>query len=255
MSEKKWQGRGAPLTTKQAENFERGKSRSLSYVTGVSDQGYVLAPSPSFNPAQRGKGDIKGVVLHSTEGWSGGISTLVDPSRGASAHYGVERDGTIIQMVNEKDIAWHAGSSANNWTVGIEVAGFTKRPDTFSQAGKIQVGSSFQEDIGFSNVQIHSLAKLVAEITARYDIPVDKYHIFGHAHTGDCQGTSAALPSQPKLQEEKGGGSCHYDMGSTFEFDKFISLVKWYRYRTMYIGGGLVALSLATWLFLKRKKR
>lgn len=251
--EKKWQGRGVQLTTKQVENFERGKARSLSYVTGVSDQGYVLAPSPNFKSAQRGKGDIKGVVLHSTEGWSGGISTLVDPSRGASAHYGVERDGTIIQMVNEKDIAWHAGSTANNWTIGIEVAGFTKRPDDFSKPGMIQVGETFQEDIGFSKVQIQSLARLVAEITARYDIPVDKYHIFGHAHTGDCRGTSAALPGEPKLQEEKGGASCHYDMGSTFEFDKFISLVKWYRYRTLYIGGG-VSFALVAFLFLRKKR-
>ena len=230
MSEKKWQNRGKALTDTQEINFIRGKERSMEYVTGISDQGYLFAPSPNYTPANRSTGDIFGVVLHTTEGWNGGIPALVKEGRGASAHYGIERDGTIIQMVNEKDIAWHGGSTANNWTIGIEVAGFTKRPETFSNAGKIQIGSgNFYDDIGFSQVQIESLAKLVAEITERYDIPVDKYHIFGHAHTGACSGSSAAQPSAPKLSEEAGGRTCHYDMGSTFEYDKFINLVKRYR--------------------------
>lgn len=252
MSEKKWQGRGVQLTDSQAQSFERGKAKSLSHVTGISEHGYPFAPSPNYRSSQRGKGDIQGIVLHTTEGWDGGISTLVDPSRQASAHYGVERDGTIIQMVNEKDIAWHAGSSSNNWTIGIEVAGFTKRPDSFSKGGMIKIGRSYKEDIGFSQKQIKSLAKLVAEICARYDIPIDHNHIFGHAHTGKCSGP-AATPSNPKLSEDGGGSGCHYDMGSTFEFDKFISLVKWYRYRTMYIGGGALGVALLAFFWNKRK--
>lgn len=253
MSEKKWQGRGVQLTDSQVKNFKRGKARSLSYVTGISEHGYPFAPSPNYRSEQRVKGDIKGVVLHSVEGWDGGIRTLVDPNRGASAHYGVERDGTIIQMVNEKDVAWHAGSrSVNNWTIGIEVAGFTKRPDSFSKGGMIQVGETYKEDIGFSQKQIESLAKLVAEICARYDIPIDRNHIFGHAHAGACNG-SPATPSNPKLSEDGGGSNCHYDMGSTFEFDKFISLVKWYRYRTMYIGGSVLAIGLVAFYMSKRK--
>ena len=251
MNEKKWLGRGKDLTDQQKRQFENGRNKNLSYVTGVSDQGYPFAPSPSYNPSERTKGDIHGVVLHTTEGWDGGIQTLVKPSREASAHYGVERDGTIIQMVNEKDIAWHGGSSVNTWSVGIEVAGFTKRPDNFSHGGKIQTGDIFIEDIGFSDAQIKSLAKLVAEITKRYNIPVDRKHIFGHAHTGRCGSQPKATPSNPLLNEQKGGRSCHYDMGETFQWDKFISLVKRYRYGTnpiWYAGiGGLV------YWFLRKK--
>ena len=183
MKERKWQGRGKELTEAQVNNFIRGKNKSLSYVSSISNEGYPLAPSPS--KSSRGGEKIQGIVLHSTEGWDGGIQTLVNPSREASAHYGVERDGTIIQMVNEEDKAWHAGSSVNAWTVGIEVAGFTKRPDSFSYPAKIQIGEgNFFDDIGYNQVQIESLAKLVAEITKRYDIPVDRNHIFGHAHVG-----------------------------------------------------------------------
>lgn len=232
MSEKKWQGRGKELTDREITNFARGKERSLSYVVGMSDQGYPFAFSPNYRSANRGKEEIRGIVLHSTEGWDGGIQTLVKPERGASAHYGVERDGTIIQMVNEKNIAWHAGSrDVNNFSIGIEVAGFTKRPDSFSYPGMIQVGrDNYEEDMGFSQVQIESLAKLVAEITERYDIPVDKYHIFGHAHAGRCGDQPTVTPGNPYLVGLKGGSTCHYDMGPTFEWDKFIALVKRYRY-------------------------
>ena len=251
--EKKWQGRGLPLSDRQAKNFERGKERNLQYITGVSDQGYPFAPSPNFRSADRGKGDILGVVLHSTEGWDSGVRTLVDPNRGASAHYGIERDGSIIQMVNEKDIAWHGGSRANNWTIGIEIAGFAKRPEGFSNAGKIQVGSSFEEDIGFSDAQIQSAAKLIADISKRYDFPIDKQHIFGHAHTGSCQGSPVAQPSDPNLDETAGGATCHYDPGD-FEYDEFVSLVKRYRYGSPAIKIGIVGAILIGGYFLVRSK-
>lgn len=251
MKERKWQGRGRDLTETEVNNFIRGKNKSLSYVSSISNEGYPFAPSP--NKSSRGGQKIQGVVLHSTEGWDGGVQTLVNPSREASAHYGVERDGTIIQMVNEEDKAWHAGSySVNGWTVGIEVAGFTKRPNDFSHGGEIQIGDTYKEDMGFRKEQIDSLAKLVAEITERYDIPVDRNHIFGHAHVGVCGGQPHATPNNPLLMEEGGGKTCHYDMGNTFEWNKFISLVKKYRYGNvrLYAGVGILAIGL---LFLNRK--
>ena len=246
MIEKKWLGVGKDLTPQQAQYFQNGKARSQEYVVGASPDGYLFAPSPNYREANRGKGDIRGIVLHTTEGWDSGVRTLVDPDRRASAHFGVERDGTIFQMVLEKDIAWHGGSSANNWTIGIENAGFSKRPASFSNAGKIQVGSTFAEDIGYSDAQIQALAKLVADISKRYDIPIDRNHIFGHAHTGDCGSQPVAKPSNPYLEGKSGGSSCHYDPGD-FNWDEFLKLVKKYRYgsmaplliATLFIGGGL----------------
>tara|TARA_R100000406_G_C3114280_1_gene125141 strand:+ start:1108 stop:1866 length:759 start_codon:yes stop_codon:yes gene_type:complete len=251
MNEKKWLGVGKDLSDRQVRNFERGKERSLQYVIGPSDDGYLFAPSPNYETASRTKNDIKGIVLHTTEGWDGGIPTLVDPERGASAHFGVERDGTVIQMVLEKDIAWHGGSSANDWTIGIEVAGFTVRPDGYSNAGKIQVGKSIQENIGFSKVQIDSLAKLVADISKRYDIPIDRQHIFGHAHTGSCGNQPRITPSNPYLQGKAGGGSCHYDMGETFNWTEFLKLVKRYRYGNTALLIG-IPLVLGAWYLTSR---
>ena len=43
----------------------------------------------------------------------------------ASAHYGVDTD-SIVQYVNERDIAWAAGHTANQRGIHIEVQGFAR---------------------------------------------------------------------------------------------------------------------------------
>src|SRR5262249_50202086 len=77
-----------------------------------------------------GTRQINRVVIHITDG-SGNINGTIDwfkntdqrNSKGkkiyASAHYIVGRDGEVVQMVRNNDIAWHA-SSANNDSIGIE---------------------------------------------------------------------------------------------------------------------------------------
>jgi N-acetyl-anhydromuramyl-L-alanine amidase AmpD len=55
---------------------------------------------------------IRWIVIHDIEGTEAScIRWFQDPAAEASSHYVVGYDGTIYQMVAEKDIAWHAG----NW--------------------------------------------------------------------------------------------------------------------------------------------
>jgi N-acetylmuramoyl-L-alanine amidase len=56
------------------------------------------------------------------------LDRLRDPAARVSAHYVVEEDGTIWQLVPEERRAWHAGVSfwrgrtgLNDWSVGIEI--------------------------------------------------------------------------------------------------------------------------------------
>ena len=39
------------------------------------------------------------------------IKRLKNPKSKVSCHYLISRNGSVIQMVNEKNIAWHAGKS------------------------------------------------------------------------------------------------------------------------------------------------
>ena len=78
---------------------------------------------------------IGGIVLHHN---AGNLSIdqcydLWQYQREASAHYQVQGDGLIGQLVNDGDTAWHAGN-ANSWTIGIEHANNNFGPWTISDA-------------------------------------------------------------------------------------------------------------------------
>lgn len=81
------------------------------------------------------------LVMHYTAGQSaaGAVSWLTNPAAKASAHLVIAQDGSITQLVNFNNSAWHAGLSAwkgkrgcNAFSIGIEMVnpGFlTKRAD------------------------------------------------------------------------------------------------------------------------------
>lgn len=71
---------------------------------------------------------IDAVVMHTGEGSKASdLGELCSPSTKKSAHYYVDREGHIYQLIDPKWRAWHAGVSAyagrttwNNFAVGIE---------------------------------------------------------------------------------------------------------------------------------------
>lgn len=95
-------------------------------------------PSPNFKTGGKGR-RISCLVLHATA--TSGIDSprewLCNPESEASAHYLVGRDGKILQLVDEDNVAWHAGESrwrgteyvnpkdgkttVNNRSIGIEM--------------------------------------------------------------------------------------------------------------------------------------
>lgn len=90
------------------------------------------------------------------------LEWLCNPESGVSAHYLVEEDGEIIQMVEEDRRAWHAGVShwgeccnVNDISIGIEIVnkghehGYTAFPD----------------------VQMEAVLRLSQDIMERHEIP------------------------------------------------------------------------------------
>jgi N-acetylmuramoyl-L-alanine amidase len=82
------------------------------------------------------------IIIHYTGGASGKSSAkyLAKNSVKASAHIVVDRDGSVIQLVDFDTIAWHAGESSygdrtylNRYSIGIEL-------DNFGPLTKTQTG-------------------------------------------------------------------------------------------------------------------
>lgn len=89
---------------------------------------FASMSSPNFSRGKDRK--ITCVVIHSTA--TGGLSSPLEwltlPASKVSAHYLIDKDGTIIRLVLEPDIAWHAGESVwngqahvNAFSIGIEL--------------------------------------------------------------------------------------------------------------------------------------
>jgi hypothetical protein len=140
---------------------------------------YRNSPNQGTRPAGN-TGKVRMVIIHSCEGaYSGCWGWLVNTQSGVSAHYVVKEDGSeISQLVKEAKRAYHIAAkynmnlnagkepdlhnvTSNNFTVGIEHAGFANQ-------------SSWHANL------IEQSAKLTCDIAKRNGIARDKYHIVGH---------------------------------------------------------------------------
>ncbi|WP_417483552.1 N-acetylmuramoyl-L-alanine amidase [Maricaulis sp.] len=87
----------------------------------------IAAPSPNFNAR---KLPVTLIVLHYTgmENGPAALERMCDPAAQVSAHYMVETDGRLFQLVDEDERAWHAGvgiwrgeRDINSASIGIEI--------------------------------------------------------------------------------------------------------------------------------------
>jgi N-acetyl-anhydromuramyl-L-alanine amidase AmpD len=163
------------------------------------DVTWDASPPANFEPADRGVGDIRLIVIHVTDGsFDGAVSWLTNPLAHVSSHYVVSRDGQIDQLVARKDIAWHSGNhTVNAESIGIEHEGITDDPS------------------GFTAAEYRASAHLVAWLARLYEIPIDRTHIIGHSEVPD--------PTDPT----QGGGIDHHtDPGSYWSWSRYIHLVR-----------------------------
>ncbi|MGQ3045665.1 MAG: N-acetylmuramoyl-L-alanine amidase [Niveispirillum sp.] len=128
-------------------------------------------PSPNHGP-RRTDGPPDMLVIHYT-GMQDGPSALArmcDPAAEVSAHYMIEEDGRIFQLVPDDRRAWHAGASRwagqddiNSRSIGIELVNpgheWGYRP--------------------FPEAQMRALADLSTHLLTLYPIPA--HRVLGHS--------------------------------------------------------------------------
>lgn len=120
-----------------------------------------------------------GIVLHWIVGsLASADRAFQDPNRKASTQYGIGKDGTIHQYVDDKYTAYHAGVSKYNQNyIGIEHEG-----------GHLYAG----ERVKPSPECHQSSIRLVAWLCKTYNIPCNRQSIIKHSETGyatQCCGT------------------------------------------------------------------
>ena len=125
----------------------------------------IFSYSPNFSKKSRFLRKIKYVIIHYTGMQSEieSIKRLKNPKYKVSCHYLINRKGKIIQLVKDKNIAWHAGKSKwkkitdlNKDSIGIEL---------------VNKGHEFGYQ-NFSPKQIKSLIRLCKDLKKKYFIRI-----------------------------------------------------------------------------------
>ncbi|QPK45052.1 N-acetylmuramoyl-L-alanine amidase [Streptomyces gardneri] len=161
-------------------------------VPSTGQRNYTLA-----NRANGTQLNISRIVIHDTEGsYDGTIATFQSADAKGSAHYLIRaNDGLVTQMVENKNIAWHAGNWSDNMhDIGVEHEGFAIR-----------------DGYWYTEPQYESSAKLVKFLAAQYGIPLDREHVIGH---DEIAGHVNAKVS-----------GMHWDAGPFWDWNHYMSLL------------------------------
>lgn len=111
---------------------------------------------------------------------------------GVSAHYMIDRDGSIYKLVPENRVAYHAGTGVlpyfpdyedklNDYSIGIEMLGIGTKEEMATFIDEDTYDSIDSSFIGFTDVQYESLTSLLETLHERYpDIKRNRKHVIGH---------------------------------------------------------------------------
>ncbi|HEY9300885.1 N-acetylmuramoyl-L-alanine amidase [Microcoleus sp. FACHB-53] len=100
-----------------AEHINHHHPGTAEPVSKPPIKAFIQSP----NHSSRAGADIDTIVVHYTTAGtvSGTIAHFKNPTSQVSAHYVIDKNGDIYQMVKDSDKAWHA-ANANRTTIGIE---------------------------------------------------------------------------------------------------------------------------------------
>ncbi|MEZ5690997.1 MAG: N-acetylmuramoyl-L-alanine amidase [Rickettsiales bacterium] len=155
----------------------------------------IQNPSPNFD--SRDGQAIDMLVLHYTGMKSAheALERLCNPTAKVSAHYMIDEDGTIYQLVDEKNRAWHAGVSSwcgntniNQRSIGIEI---------------VNKGHEFGYTV-FPEEQMQSVIALCKDIITRHNIV--PRNIVGHSDIAPTRKQDPGELFNWKLLAENGIG-------------------------------------------------
>lgn len=162
----------------------------------------IQRPSPNFGGRNGWKPDM--IVNHITAGSTavGALATLCNPAREASAHFVVDKDGTVYQLVALDRAAWANGTNntvTDNRYYGRSTLNTVRMRRVNANLYTISIehvcvsGGTLTAAQLAASIELHRY--IIAEIKRIYGvtIPVDRQHVVGHCEINpvtkpDCPG-------------------------------------------------------------------
>jgi len=172
--------------------------------------------SPNYDNSRNGK-DIDAIIIHHTgaDDIQSTFNEFENPYSEVSAHYVIDKDGTIYQIVGDEKRAWHAGpggipgnpGDVNNRSIGIEVvnAGDGKTPFTDEQYAALSQLTAYlqqQYQVPDENILGHRDVSSVGKPDPADNFDWDRFKAGVSAYLGPLDGVS--LEDAAKLGQEAG---------------------------------------------------
>ena len=156
-----------------------------------------IIKSSNYSKKVRKSKKIRFLIFHYTgmQSKRASIRRLTSPTHKVSCHYLIDRNGEIIQMVDDLNIAWHAGKSKwknfeniNENSIGIEI---------------VNKGHNFGYE-NFTKKQINKVIKLSLRLKKKYKIKSS--FILGHSDIAPLRKKDPGEKFPWKLLNKKGLG-------------------------------------------------
>ncbi len=132
---------------------------------------FIERPSPSFDARPGGRAPDM-LLLHYTgmESTEAALARLTDPAEKVSAHYLIDEDGALYQLVDEEQRAWHAGVA--HWAGEEDINGCSIGIELQNPGHEFGYGE-------FPEAQMTALVALAQDIVRRWSIPA--HRMLGHS--------------------------------------------------------------------------
>lgn len=137
------------------------------------------------------------ITIHVTEGEASSvIAWFHDPASEVSAHYMVQKDGTIVSFVSEDDEAWAQGRVDKPTAAVVR-----ERPTVNPNAYCISIEHEGDGKHELTDEQRASSIVLIRAIAARLKIPITRDRIIGHHEIYSLKSCPGAISVDRLVQE------------------------------------------------------
>jgi N-acetyl-anhydromuramyl-L-alanine amidase AmpD len=139
-------------------------------------------PSACFRRGRRGGAPTR-IILHHDGALSSASTTTILQRRGLSYHFSIDNDGTIYQLVDLADTAWHTAGQ-NDDSIGVSLSNafytsFRGRYQPPRTEGRATLNGRTIHYLDFYPEQLSACRELVAALALRYGIPLDTHSAQG----------------------------------------------------------------------------
>lgn len=162
--------------------YQFGAEPDAPAIRPTGFPGYKFIESPNYSG--RGTCPPQAIVIHiaGPGSFAGMDNWFRNPASQVSAHFGIDKDGSLHQYVGVEAAAWHAGIINLPDTNNPLIASWVRsgiNPNRCHIGIETMLGGPAEPLVNYPAMQA-TLEDLLVWLSDNFDIPLDRVHVIGH---------------------------------------------------------------------------